>query len=359
MPSAHARIWALVAAAAVAFVWVFRPILAPFLVGIAVAYLLDPLVARLSARGIPRAAAAAVVLAAFVAVVATAAAVAAPIVGAQATGLVERVPAYGRDLGDMVTSRLMPYLHAHVDDATFAQVKQSLSGASSTALSWLGEIARGVLAGGGGIVSVISVAFIAPVVSFYLMRDWPRLLAAVADVLPRRSAPLVAAVASEIDGRVSAFFRGQGLVALALATFYSLGLSLVGLEFGFVVGLAAGLLSFIPYVGLATGVVVGGVLSVVQFQSAAGVASVLAVFAAAQFLDAGFLTPKLVGERVGLHPVWIIFAVMGGSVVAGFVGVLLAVPTAAAAAVVVSRVVAGYKSSSAYTGAPTGAPNAR
>ncbi|HLN22985.1 MAG TPA: AI-2E family transporter [Patescibacteria group bacterium] len=351
-PVNASRVGLVVVVALIAIIWLFKPILPPFLIGVAVAYLLDPAVNGLTRRGLSRTLAGGIVLVTFFAIIGIILTIALPLLGAQISQLVGKVPEYGRSLGDLVTTHVMPYLHAHVDEATFERIKDALGGASSTVFSWLGGIAQGLLTSSGGLFSVVSIAFIAPIISFYLIRDWPHAIAWIGASLPRRFAPTVTVLATEIDERVAAFFRGQGMVALSLATYYSLGLALVGLEFGFVIGLGAGLLSFIPYVGLITGLLTATILAIVQFQNAADVAMVVAVFVSAQFLDAGFLTPKLVGERVGLHPVWIIFSVMGGGLIAGFTGILLAVPTAAAVGVILSHLMERYKASDLYRVVP-------
>jgi predicted PurR-regulated permease PerM len=342
------QVWLAVIGLFIAFVWLFKPILPPFLIGIGVAYLLDPVVNALTKRGLSRVSATGIVLVCFFAIVGTALAIAIPILGSQASDLVTKVPEYGKALNLLLNNTILPYIHSHVDNATFEKVKDSLGGASATVFTWVAGIARDVLTNSSSLLSLMSVAFIAPVVSFYLIRDWPSALSWINDNLPRKAAPVVTTLAKKIDDRIAAFFRGQGMVALSLAAFYSIGLTVVGLEFGFVIGLATGLLSFIPYVGLVIGVITATILAVVQFQTAGGVALVLAVFAAAQVLDNGFLTPKLVGERVGLHPVWVIFSVMGGGTIAGFPGVLLAVPVAAAIGVLVNYVMSRYKDSALY-----------
>jgi len=207
------------------------------------------------------------------------------------------------------------------------------------------------LRGGAALFNTISLLVVTPLVAFYLLRDWDRITAAVDGWLPRDHAPEIRGLARDIDGILAGFVRGQGTVCLFLAVFYGLGLHFVGLEFGLLVGLVTGAISFVPYFGMLIGMVTALGIAFVQFNDWTGFAMVIGVFAAGQVIESFFLTPKLVGERVGLHPVWVIFALMAGGAVFGFTGVLMAVPVAATIGVLVRFVVARYLGSELYRGA--------
>jgi len=189
-----------------------------------------------------------------------------------------------------------------------------------------------------------------PLVAFYLVRDWDRIVARIDSLVPRPVAGVVREQAIEIDRRLSGFIRGQALVCLVLATWYSVGLSLAGLDFGLVVGIGAGLISFIPYVATVTGVATALGLAFAQFDSWGPIAAVGAVFATGQLLQDDVLVPKFIGDRVGLHPAWVLFALMAGGTAFGFTGVLMAVPVATAIGVLIRFGVDRYLASPLFLG---------
>ena len=187
-----------------------------------------------------------------------------------------------------------------------------------------------------------------PIVAFYLLRDWDRVVASVDGWLPRRHADEIRSIAREIDGVLSGFLRGQFIVCLALAAFYGVGLSLVGLDFGLIIGISTGLLSFVPIFGMLIGFAVGVGVALAQFGPTLHVILVVVVFMVGQFLEGHVMTPRLVGSRVGLHPVWTIFALLAGGALAGFTGLLVAVPAAAAIGVVARHAIRRYLASAAF-----------
>jgi predicted PurR-regulated permease PerM len=225
-----------------------------------------------------------------------------------------------------------------------------------TAIGWLGRGVGDVARGGIAIANLLSLIFITPVVTFYMLRDWDRLIAHIDSLLPREYAATVREQAKAIDHTLAGFARGQASVCLVLAAYYASGLMLVGLPFGLVVGLAAGLLTFIPYLGAATGFVVGMAIALANFDSWTAIIAVAIVFAIGQVIESNVLTPRLVGNRVGLHPVWVIFALLAGGALFGFVGILLAVPSAAAIGVLVRFATGRYMESPVYLGRPAMPP---
>jgi predicted PurR-regulated permease PerM len=219
-------------------------------------------------------------------------------------------------------------------------------------LSFLvGAITR-VIGSGFALFNVLSLVIVTPVVTFYLLRDWPQLIAAIDSWLPRRYAELIRAQAREVDRILSAWVRGQALCSLVLALYYATALSLVGLDLGLIVGLTAGILSFIPYVGSITGFVVSIALALAQFPTWGGVLRVIIVFAVGQILEGYVIYPRFLGDRVELHAVWVIFALFAGGAAFGFLGVLLAVPAAATIGVLIRFWLRRYMASPFYLEPP-------
>jgi predicted PurR-regulated permease PerM len=200
------------------------------------------------------------------------------------------------------------------------------------------------------IANLLSLFFITPVVTFYLLRDWDRIVAKIDALLPRQHAGVIRAQSREIDTTLAGFARGQATVCLILATYYATALMIAGLPFGLVVGMAAGLLTFIPYLGAIGGFVIAFGIALVNFDGWSGPIAVAAIFAAGQVVEGNVLTPKLVGDRVGLHPVWIIFALLAGGTLFGFLGLLLAVPVSAGIGVLVRFALSRYLASPVYLG---------
>jgi predicted PurR-regulated permease PerM len=220
----------------------------------------------------------------------------------------------------------------------------------TTIVKWLGSLLGGIWKGGLALFNVLSLILITPVVSYYLLRDWDKIVAKVDSWLPRDYAPAIRSVVKDIDITIAGFVRGQGTVCLFLAVFYGVGLTIVGLDFGLVVGITTGLISFIPYFGMLVGMATALAIAIVQFGEVVPVVLVLIVFGAGQIIESMFLTPKLVGEKVGLQAVWVIFALMVGGATVGFTGVLLAVPVAATIGVLVRFFLAQYLASPLYSG---------
>jgi predicted PurR-regulated permease PerM len=332
-------------------VYLLRAILLPFVAGMAIAYFLDPACDRLERWRLSRTAATSVVTLIFAILVILALVLFVPLIADQLSQFLATLP----ELLNRAHNKLLPFytrwqqrfdLPDLTDLATLARDRMG------SALSWLGQGVANLVRGGMAIANLLSLVFITPVVTFYLLRDWDRITAKLDALLPRHHAGVIRAQAQEIDRTLAGFARGQATVCLVLATYYASGLMLVGLPFGLVVGMAAGFLTFIPYVGALTGFVVGMAIALVNFDTWSGPIAVAAIFGIGQVLEGNFLTPKLVGDRVGLHPVWIIFALLAGGTLFGFLGLLLAVPSAAAIGVLVRFALARYLESPVYLGRP-------
>lgn len=330
------------------------PVITPFAVAAGLAYLSDPLVDRLEHWGMGRwkmgrTLAVTLVFTLLVAVFVLALLVIIPMLVRQTRDMIEQVPAFF----DWVSTTAWPWLatrlgvqqdFALAEEARelFAKYWQQVSGAALNVLETLGR-------GGKAIVMVITNLVLIPVVAFYLMRDWDRMVAGVQSLLPRKRVAVISSLAAEIDEVLSAFIRGQLMVMLALGMIYSLGLWLIGLEGAFLIGMTAGLLSVVPYLGSIVGLLLAVAVALFQFGDLLHFALVLLVFGVGQSMEGMVLTPNLVGDRIGLHPVTVIFAVLAGGQLFGFLGILLALPAAAAINVVVRHVHELYQHSAWYT----------
>lgn len=329
-------------------VYLLSAILLPFVAGMAVAYFLDPACDRLEGMGLSRTLATTVVTAVFALVVIAALLLLVPLLQNQILDLVERLPRYVDTLAESIAP-IIQRIEQRLPVDSLERAREALTGQTGNVLGWLGKAIGGVVSGTFALANILSLVFITPVVAFYLLRDWDRMVERVDTWLPRGHAPVIRAQARQIDRTLAGWVRGQAVVCILLGVFYGIALSIIGLDFGLVVGLMAGLLSFVPFVGTITGFVVGLGIAFAQYSDWAPIIAVLAVFVVGQVVEGNFLTPKLVGDRVGLHPVWVIFALLAGGALFGFVGVLLALPVAAVVGVLVRFALLRYLESSYYT----------
>jgi predicted PurR-regulated permease PerM len=272
-----------------------------------------------------------------------------PIVAGEIINLAKRLPEYWENLRDnLVTWGKL--IEDRLGAKTVAQLRESLGGSGEKLVGWTTSLVGGVLSGGAALINLASLVFITPVVAFFLLRDWDRIVALIDGWLPRDHAETIRELARQVDVTLAGFVRGQALVCIILGTFYAIGLAVVGLDFGTLIGIGAGLVSFVPYVGAIVGFVAAVGLALVQFDAWGPIVATGAVFMIGQAIEGNFLTPKLVGERVGLHPVWVIFGLLAGGTLFGFVGVLLSVPVAAVIGVGTRFAIRRYKDSSYYWG---------
>lgn len=335
---------------AVAFlmVWVLSDVLAPFVTGLAIAYMLNPLVTQISVR-MPRAIASGLVLLVFTFILITLVIVVSPMIARQAIAFFNDLPHYIDQLQKAIEPyfssimyRLSPEDVAKIQEAAGEHIGSVLKGARSMVL--------GVWTGGMAVINIVTFLIITPIVAFYCMRDWTVLTKHIDDLLPRKSASTLRAIFNEFDTRLSGFVRGQMMVCLCLGTFYSLALTIAGLNFGLAIGSITGILSFIPYVGSTIGFVSSVGIALAQYDDYQMPVVIAGIFFLGQFIEGNFLTPQLVGSRIGLHAVWVIFALMAGGKLLGFTGMLLAVPVAALIGVIMRYGLMWYKQSAAYSG---------
>jgi predicted PurR-regulated permease PerM len=327
-----ALFWAGLGAIMLLFLVAVSDILLPFVIGVLVAYLLNPLVEKLTKFVRSRTLASVVVLCAFIAIVALLAIYLLPYIYDQLQQLAVKIPSYINHIIetyqpriDALSERLESfYPEGRKPDLAVVQ------NVSSSVMAWIAGLLKSVVTSGVNMVNLLSLIFISPIVSLYLLKDWHAILTKLSSLLPKKHKKTVMGLVREMDGMIAAYLRGMLMVAVILAVFYATGLGLAGLNYGVPIGIVTGFLSFIPYVGVLIGVVVSMIVAVFQYSHEwMPILTVLLVFGVGQFIEGNFITPKIVGESLGLHPVWIIFALLSGGVLLGFVGVVLAVPVAA------------------------------
>jgi predicted PurR-regulated permease PerM len=350
------RFWLGAAAVFLLLLWLLNDILLPFVVGIVVAYFLDPVVHRLQKLGLSRAmATAAVTIVAVLLTVAVAMAILPPLFG-QVQALIVKAPEYVVKASMRIQPLVEPLLHKlGMPPLSLQELQAKAAEWAGEALTVAGAVAGQVAQRGAAIINLLGLLFITPVVTFYMLRDWEKVLASIDGALPLDHADTIRKLARESNAAIAGYLRGQALVCLCLGSIYAIGLSLVGLQFGLAIGLIAGAISFIPFVGTFVGAVMALGMALAQFPPEwIGVAKVAAVFLFGQTMEGNVLSPKLVGDRVGLHPVWIMFALLAGGSLFGFVGVLIAVPTAAVVGVIVRHLIGRYRESAIYRGSTSG-----
>ena len=341
----QARYWGIALVAFFVVLWALGSVILPFVVGGALAYFLDPVADRLERAGLSRVMATSVIsLAALMAAVLVVLAII-PTLITQTSALVDAAPEI---LGRLQSAMIETF--PEIGDET-SIVRQTLADLGAAIQAKGGQLVQGVLNSALGLLSALVFVVVVPVVTFYLLLDWDRMVARVDQMLPRDHAPVVRQLAVEIDRTLASFVRGQLSVCLVLGAYYAIGLMLVGLQFGLVVGAVAGTITFIPYVGALFGGALAIGLALFQFWGDwLSIGLVALIFGIGQFVEGNILTPRLVGKSVGLHPVWLMFALTAFGSVFGFVGMLVAVPVAASIGVLTRFGIARYQGSKLYTG---------
>ncbi len=339
------RYWGIATLVFLAVMWFLGDVILPFVLGAAIAYCLDPVADRLERMGTSRGLATGIITFFALLVFVVAALLILPMLARQAAGLVAQAPEMAANLQAFLTERF-----PDLGDSN-STIRQSLSAIGDTISSKGDELLDTVIASFSGIVNFIVLFVIVPVVAFYLLYDWDNMVAKIDGLLPRDHAPVIRQIARDIDRTMAGFVRGQGTVCLILGAFYAVALMIVGLNFGLVVGVVAGALTFIPYVGALVGGALALGLAVFQFWGDwLWILLVAGIFQFGQFVEGNILTPRLVGQSVGLHPVWLIFALSAFGALFGFVGLLVAVPVAAAIGVMARFGIVQYRGSRLYRG---------
>ena len=337
--------WSVASALFLVLLWYLGDVLLPFVVGGAIAYGLDPIADALERLGLGRVLATTVItlFAIFMFVIIILLVI--PLLVDQTTALIRFAPNFFDQLREVLTMRFPDLMN---EEST---LRRSLSELGQLISSKGGALFQQLLTSVSGVINAVVFIVVVPVVAFYLLLDWDRMISQIDDLLPRDHAPTIRKLARDVDRTLASFVRGQMTVCGILGLFYAIALMLVGLNFGIVVGAIAGLISFIPYIGAVFGGVLAIGLALFQFwNDPIWIAAVAAIFAAGQMLEGNVLTPKLVGGSVGLHPVWLLLALSAFGAIYGFVGLLVAVPVAAVIGVLIRFLVQEYKNSLLYQG---------
>ncbi|MDE2362501.1 MAG: AI-2E family transporter [Hyphomicrobiales bacterium] len=353
--------WVLAVLFCALFLYVFSGVLMPFVTGIALGYLLDPIATKLQRTGLGRLGAALVILAVFLILLIAFLVLIVPVLGRQLSDFVESLPQIIAKLQSLLSDEGGRYLNSSwigeyaakfgLGSGNPADIQKAIGDVVGEGVKWLGAFAKSLISGGAALVGIVSLLVVTPVVAFYILIDWDRMVATLGSLVPPRFRPEVSMLARDIDKALAGFLRGQSLVCLFLGLWYGVGLTLVGLNFGFLIGITAGFLSFIPYVGSLSALVVSAVVATVQgWPEWRLLVMSLAVVLAGQFLEGNVLSPKLVGASVGLHPVWLMFALLAFGSLFGFTGLIVAVPVAAAIGVLLRFAIARYRQSPFFKG---------
>ncbi|EJM98733.1 AI-2E family transporter [Phyllobacterium sp. YR531] len=332
------------------FLFIFSSILLPFVAGMVLAYFLDPVADRLQRLGLSRLLATIVILVLFVVTFTVLLIILVPVLASQMSDFIARLPSYVSRLQELIASRDSQWLKDFIGvDASV--IRNSLDSLLQQGAGFLTTLLQSIWSSGKTLIDVVALFVVTPVVAFYMLLDWDRMVSKIDQLVPRDHLYTVRGIATDMNKAIAGFVRGQGTVCLLLGMIYAVGLTVVGLNFGLLIGLFAGLISFIPYVGSLVGLVLALCVALVQFWPEwGGIVGVAIAFGIGQFIEGNILQPKLVGQSVGLHPVWLMFALFAFGSLMGFTGMLIAVPTAAAIGVLVRFVINRYQQSPLYTG---------
>lgn len=323
------------------FIYSVSGILLPFVVAIIAAYFLNPAAARLQKIGFSRGLATASITISFFVAVIAATVMLAPIFYEQLGTFLTTVPSYITYVNKNIVPAFSNILKT-IDPHAIEKAQNSIGDASGYTIKFLGTVVTNLLNSGIAVLNILSLLFITPVVTFYMLRDWDKIINKLNSWLPPRYAEDVRGQAREIDRILAGYLRGQIHVCFIIGVFYAIALTMAGLEFSVFIGIATGLLLFIPYVGSLFGFTIGIIVAFFQFGDMQHLAIIAAIFLAGQVLEGVFITPSLVGNKVGLHPVWIMFGLLAGGAMFGFVGVLLALPVTAVIGVIVRFFIGQY-----------------
>ena len=341
----HTIFWIVITCILFLVIYTLRSVLMPFVAGMILAYLLDPLVDRIEKVGIRRSLSTFFVLTIFFVCLAGSSLLLLPVILSQLSNLTSFLPS--------LINNLEPFIRqarSLVDNAIKADNSNQLPLPVADILNWAGGFLTEIISSSLAFANLLSLIIITPIVAFYLLRDWDLIIKKVKSWMPITHKVRMVDQVIKVDRSLSALVRGQGAVCLILALYYSVSLTAVGLQFGILIGIFAGIVSFIPFVGAILGAIFSIGFSIIQFETYTPILLVAGIFLVGQVLEGNFLTPKLIGEAVGLHPVWVIFALLTGATLFGFLGVLLALPIAVVVAVLIRFSLSSYLESEIYSG---------
>lgn len=337
--------WAVVAGMLFWLLWSLSDVLMPFTLGLAVAYLLDPLVVKLEKQGLSRLLATILILSCFFLLLSLALILTLPALYRETLQLAEDLP----DLVEKIWSSVAPFINRYTGTDMFEiNLVETLRENASSALSVSSNVLAGLLSGGQAFIGFLSVIIITPLVAFFTMTNWPKVTGSVEDLIPRQHYETVMSLLVRINRSVSGFVRGQITVAIILGLIYAIALSIVGLDYGFIIGMAAGLLSIIPFLGSIVGLLVSLLMAWFQSGELGFMGIVAAIFIIGQLLEGNVISPKVLGKSVGLHPFWILFSVTIGGSLFGITGMILGVPIASTTGVLLGFALQKYRESEYY-----------
>lgn len=339
--------WAVAGAVFLAFLWLLSGILLPFAAGCAIAYFLNPAVDRLERWRMPRGLATGAVLLVFFAALVFVLVLLLPVIELEGAELARRAPAAIQS-GRAEIEALLELARQRLSPDEAEKLRDMAASIATGATAWAAVLAQRVIENGLALANLLSLIVITPIVSFFLLRDWEKIVSSIDRWLPRRYAATIRQEARMVDATLAGFVRGQFVVGVVLAVYYATALSLVGLNFAVVIGILIGILSYVPVVGILTGFVLAVGLGLIEFGLTAHVAAILAIFGAGYLADSSFVTPRILGKRVQLHPVWVIFSLLAFGSVFGLIGVLLAIPAAAVIGVLIRFALERYLASPLY-----------
>lgn len=348
----HLTFWIVTLLVFVLLLWLLREVLLPFVAGLALAYLQTPLADRLERIGMNRTVAALMIVGGVTLMLIVAALLLVPVLSRQGAALFASVPAYAARLQALLSDSGPAWLRDLLNDAGAGS---RLGELLAQGAGYMAALMRSLWSGGRALVSFIEVLIVMPVVTFYLICDWHEMVRILDSWVPLQYRKTVHGLVKEIDMAISGFLRGQAGVCLIIGCYYAIALVLIGLNFGLLIGLAAGVLTFMPYVGSLAGLLIATGVAIGQFWPQwTSIAAVIGVFLVGEFVEGNVLAPKLVGDHVGLHPVWLIFAMFTFGSLFGFLGLLIAVPLAAAIGVLFRFALNRYLASPFYRGEESG-----
>jgi predicted PurR-regulated permease PerM len=345
--SRHLAFWLATFFVLAALLWLLHDVMLPFVAGMALAYMQAPFVDKLERLGLNRTIAALLMVTLVVVALVALVLLLVPLLLQQGLALIAHIPGYFKRVQEMLVDPNLPWLNWLAGE----DKNKTMSDLVSQAATWLLSFSYSLWTGGKALVSFASILIVMPVVTFYLLCDWHPMIDIIDSWVPLRQRDTVRQLAREIDAAIGGFLRGQLGVCLILGIYYAIGLMLVGLDFALLIGLVAGLITFVPYIGSMTGLMIAASVAIAQFwPDWKRILVVIAIFLVGQFIEGNIVSPKFVGERVGLHPVWMMFAMFAFGYLFGFVGLLIAVPLAAAIAVLFRFGLRQYLASPFYTG---------
>lgn len=341
--------WAAAFIIIISLIILFKAILLPFVLGAGIAYLLNPMVNKITSHGWKRRRVVLTILIGFITLFSILVAIISPILAKEIMSFVDHAPEIGHKLWVLVKPHILWIQAKFGYEISADEIQDAMKDNVDKALQVSKNVISGITMGGIAIIDAAITILITPIVAYFLLKDWPRFIGQITGLLPIHYKSTIKTLANEIDIKIAGFMRGQITVCAILGMIYAVSLSIAGLNYGFLIGLGTGMLSIVPYVGSTIGLLTSLTVAFLQSDGDWGFVGIIAaIFAVGQFLEGNFITPRLMGQSVGLHPLWILFALMAGGSLLGILGMMLSVPVAAAIGVLIGFLIEQYKKSPYY-----------